>query len=168
MGRSSNNVQGGLKQRSVKTKDLNIYAKPELGEHCVVDIFSTYMACIPPTGPFYRRPVKGSSPPRFSLQVIGKHTLGTIVKRFCSEAGFEGNFSNHSGKVTCATTLFMHNFDEQLIQRHTGHQSNAVRVYKRPSQAHDVAIFQMPYNPQLQDEPAYQHMKEKGKPATFH
>ena len=140
MGRSSKNVQGGLKQRAIKPKDLKIYAKPELGERCVVDIFSSYMACIPSKGPFYRRPIKDASPPRFSQQVVGKHTLGTIVKRFCAEAGFQGNYTNHSGKVTCATTLFNQNFDEQLIQRQTGHRSNAVRIYKRPSQAQDLQI----------------------------
>ena len=141
VGRSSKNVQGGLKQRNVKSKDLKIYASPSLGERCVVDIFSTYMALIPRNGSFYRRPIKGSSaPPRYSAQVIGKNFLQTIVARFCAKAGFEGNFTNHSGKVTCATTLFSKNFDEQLIQRQTGHRSNAVRVYKRPTTAHDVAV----------------------------
>ena len=45
-----------------------------------------------------------------------------------------------SGKVTCATTLFNQNFDEQLIQRQAGHQSSAVRVYKQPSQAQDKEV----------------------------
>ena len=140
-GRSSKNVQGGLKQKNVQTKKLKIYSKPEIGERCVVDLFSTYMALIPESGPFYRRPIKGSyDPPRFSVQVLGKNTLGTIVKRFCNEAGFSGQYTNHSGKVTCATTLFKENIDEQLIKRQTGHRSDAVRVYKRPCSSHDVAV----------------------------
>ena len=71
---------------------------------------------------------------RFLQQVVGKQTLGTIVKCFRTEVGFQGNDTNHSGKVTCATTLFNQNFDEQRIQHQTqtGHWSNAIRVYKRP------------------------------------
>ena len=61
--RSCKNVQGGLKQRNVQTKNLKVYSKPELGERCVIDVFSTYMALIPQSGPFYRRPIKGSCDP---------------------------------------------------------------------------------------------------------
>ena len=52
-GRSSKNVQGGLKQRKVETKDLKVYAQPELGERCIVDIFNLYFGFVPKTGPFY-------------------------------------------------------------------------------------------------------------------
>ena len=41
--------------------------------------------------------------------------------------------SGHSGKVTCATRLYQHGFDEQSIKSRTGHKSDAVRVYKKPS-----------------------------------
>jgi hypothetical protein len=58
------------------------------------------------------------------------------MKEMCSKAGLSGNFTNHSGKVTCATRLFERNVDEQLIMRQTGHRSNAVRLYKRPSSDH--------------------------------
>ena len=56
------------------------------------------------------------------------------MKDFCTQAGFKGFGTNHSGKVTCATELFKNNVDEQLIMRQTGHRStDAVRRYKRPS-----------------------------------
>ena len=58
----------------------------------------------------------------------------------CTLAGLKGNFTNHLGKVTCATRLFHNNFDEQLIMRQTGHRSNAVRAYKRPGIEHDLKI----------------------------
>ena len=91
-------------------------------------------------GYFYRRPLIGS-PARYSVQVIGKNRLALIVKNFCHKAGFEGNFTNHSGKVTCATELFSNNIDEQLIMKQTGHRSqDAVRKYKRPSAQHDAQV----------------------------
>ena len=64
-----------------------------------------------------------------------------MLKKFCHKAGFEGNFTNHSGKVTCATELFSNDIDEQLIMKQTGHRSqDAVRKYKRPSAQHDAQV----------------------------
>ena len=118
----------------MECKDLKVYGNESLGERCIVDVFSTYLSLVPKSGEFYRRPIKGShDPPRFSMQVVGRNKLQTIVKEFCTQAGFSGYYNNHSGKVTCATTLFKHNVDEQLIQRQTGHRSNAARCCKRPS-----------------------------------
>ena len=46
----------------------------------------------------------------------------------------ERRFTNHSGKVTCATTLYESGqFDEQAIMSRTGHRNTAVRKYKRAS-----------------------------------
>ena len=48
----------------------------------------------------------------------------------CSKAGIsmEGrNITNHSGKVTCATSLFEKGFDKQLIMNRTHQRSLAVR-----------------------------------------
>ena len=43
-------------------------------------------------------------------------------------------FTNHSGRVTCATRLFQTGtFDEQTIMSRTGHRSTVVRSYNRPS-----------------------------------
>ena len=53
----------------------------------------------------------------------------------CAEAqiGIEGRrFSNHSGKMTCATRPYESGqFDEQTIMSRTGHRSTAIRSYKR-------------------------------------
>ena len=140
LGRTCKNWQGGLHQRNIKPKDLKIYAKPELGERCAVSIFQYYLDLIPSVGRFYRRPLTGS-PARYSAQVIGKNKLSLIVRKFCDKAGFKGTYTNHSGKVTCATELFNNNIDEQLIMKQTGHRSqDAVRKYKRPSVQHDIQV----------------------------
>ena len=103
-----------------------------------MSIFQYYLDLIPSVRHFYRRPLNGS-PARYSAQVIGKNKLGLTVRKFCDKAGFKGNYTNHSGKVTCATELFNNNIDEQLIMKQTGHRSqDAVRKYKRPSVQHDI------------------------------
>ena len=86
-GRSSKNYQGGLQHRRVIPKDLRIYAKPELGDRCVVGCFQLYLSLIPKEGGFYRRALYGSLP-RFSSQLVGIHTLEKIVPEFCKQAGF--------------------------------------------------------------------------------
>ncbi len=139
IGRSSKNVQGGLKQRKVATKNLKIFAKSTQGDRCIVAIYSKFFQLIPDEGPFYRKPLKGI-PPKFGSQVVGRNKLAGLVKEMCTMAGFKGNFTNHSGKVTCATRLFEHNIDEQLIKRQTGHRSDSVRQYKRPNSDHDKKI----------------------------
>lgn len=145
-GRSSKNVQGGLKQRKVEMKDLKVYAQPELGERCIVDIFNLYFGFVPTEGAFYRKPI-GNDPPKFSKQVLGKNRLSKLIKEMCDKAGFSGNYTNHSGKVTCTTELFAKNVDEQLIMHQMGHRSNAVHLYKRPTAEHEQmvsAILQPP------------------------
>lgn len=81
---------------------------------------------------FYRRPI-GVTTSRFSSQVVGGNKLSTLVRTMCKEAGLSGNFSNHSGKKTCATSLYNSGVDEQLIMGRKGHRSDAVRKYKRTS-----------------------------------
>ena len=140
IGRSSKNFQGGIEHRKIHNKDLRIYSKPELGDRCVVSLFLLYLSLIPESGPFYRQPIKNSNPPKFSKQVVGRNILSTVVKRFCEAAGFSGNYTNHSGKVTCATALFHSGIDEQLVQRQTRHRSDAVRRYKQPSKEQDTIM----------------------------
>ena len=162
VGRSSKNVQGGLNQRKVSSKNLKIYAKPNEGSRCIVVIYTIFFDLIPKTGPFYRKPLKGS-PPKFGSQVIGRNKLAGLMKEMCSLAGFNGNFTNHSGKVTCATRLFQSNIDEQLIMCQTGYRSAAVRQYKRPTADHDkqiAAILQPPSPGKLDSDPKRQRIED--------
>ena len=50
-----------------------------------------------------------------------------------SLSGFEGQNSNQNLKRTGATRLFQKGFEEDVVSKHTGHRSNAVRIYKEES-----------------------------------
>ena len=50
---------------------------------------------------------------------MGVHTLQQTVKKMCSEAGFEGQFTNHSLRATAATRLYAAGVDKQLIAKKT-------------------------------------------------
>lgn len=71
-------------------------------------------------GPFYRRALEGR---KFSKQCIGVNKLSTMMKSMCEEGGLSGNFTNHSGKRTCATALYQAGVEEQKIMARTGHRS---------------------------------------------
>ena len=137
-GRVSKNVQGGLQQRKVDVKEIKQYAQ-ESNSRCVVKLFREYMKCVPGSGRFYRKPLpsREQGDIRFGNQPIGIYTLSKYLKTMCIAANVNverRRFTNHSGKVTCATRLYESgNFDEQIIMSRTGHRSAAVRSYKRPS-----------------------------------
>lgn len=141
IGNVSKTYNGGLQHRKILPKKLKIYADPELGDTDIVSIFKYYLSLVPKEGAFYRRPAIKASSVAFTKQVVGKNTLSKLAQNFCSEAGLEGHFTGHSGKVTCATELFHNGVDEQLIQIYTGHRSVAgVRSYKRPGEDQYKAI----------------------------
>ena len=62
------------------------------------------------------------------------------MRKKSKQAGFNGRFTNHSGKVTCATQSFEENVDEQLIKLQTGHHSDAVCAYKCPTKSHALHV----------------------------
>ena len=52
------------------------------------------------------------------------------------KARFDGHFTNHSLRRSCATNLYDNGAPEQVIQKTTGHRSvEGVRAYKRTSSA---------------------------------
>ena len=71
--------------------------------------------------------------PWFTLQVIGRNVLSSVVKRMFREVGIEGK-TNHSLRATGATRLFEANVPEKLIKERTGHKSlDALRLHEHTS-----------------------------------
>lgn len=97
-------------------------------------MFEKYLSALGNRGFFFRRPL--STGLRYSEAVVGVNKLKTFVATMCKKAGIEGNFTNHSGKRTCATMLFDAGIDEQEIMSRTGHRSEkGLRQYKRATPA---------------------------------
>ena len=75
---------------------------------------------------------------RFSVQSIGINTLSNRMKDLFQAAGIpleNRNITNHSGKVTCCTTLFNARFSDSSVKSRSGHRYGAVETYKRPIEA---------------------------------
>ena len=92
------------------------------------------MPFIPSEGPFYRRPLPNVCEQIcFFQQTVGKNTLLKYVQTMFEKAGIpwkeqHRNISNHSGKVSCCTTLYDKGFDDQAIKMRSGHRSAAVQT----------------------------------------
>ncbi|CAG2201850.1 unnamed protein product [Mytilus edulis] len=71
---------------------------------------------------------------------LGKDQTGSFIlfkgraNKTYKEAGIDRYFTNHSGKRTCATTVYQAGVQEQEIMNRTDHRSvESVRKYKRAS-----------------------------------
>jgi integrase len=96
------------------------------------NIYDEYLTCITQLGGALFIAEKGDN--KFSSQTVGVSKLSTIIKTMCSKARIERYFTNHSGKRTCATSLYEAGVPEQEIMNRTGHRSvESVRKYKRGS-----------------------------------
>lgn len=136
MGRASKAVTGTIESKATP-KVIFQHADPT-NPRCVVALFHKYLQSLPEGGRFYRKALvnKRNGEINFSKQVVGRNTLAKIIPDMMKEAGIDTsdrNITGHSGKVTCATRLYQEGFDEQAIKSRTGHRSDAVRFYKKPS-----------------------------------
>jgi integrase len=129
-GRSSKTFKGGLDQTHIKAKTVKHYDMQD-GDRSIVNIFARYLEAIgAESDHFYKRPLTDG---KFSRQPLGVNTLSGLMREMCNKGELVGQFSNHSGKRTCATQLYQAGISEDLIMDRTGHRSvKGVRAYKRP------------------------------------
>ena len=141
---------GGLKHIKVGNKTVRQYENTDDPEHCIVNIFERYFSLLPSREAFfYYRPISNDATgtPRFAKQPIGRNKLAKLIPDMCKAAGIEGFKTGHSGKVTCATTLYRRGFSDQLIRERTGHRNlEALHKYKRtgPEQQQELSLALAP------------------------
>ena len=142
--RCRKNNQGGLKHRKIKRKVVDAYENEARPERCIVNLYEKYVSRRPVFGdmcsPFYLRPLEYRGGQHwdvtsiwFSKVPIGRQKLAHAVPSICRDGGLSGYRTNHSLRVSAATRMFEEGVDEQMIKSVTGHRSDAVREYKRPS-----------------------------------
>ena len=138
----SKNCNGSFRKLHVKSKVVPLYSVPEAGERCPVKILDKYISRLPQDALlediFYLRPLEKFSEegnkPWYTCVPLGKNTLQAMVKNMCTEAGIQGNKTNHSLRATGATELFKRGVPEKIVQERTGHRSlEALRTYERSS-----------------------------------
>lgn len=89
------------------------------------------------------------------------------MKEIAGNAGLEGNFTNHSGKRTCATKLYQAGINDQEMMYRTGYRSEvAVRKYKRSNSALQERVSEVlnpPNVKKMKCETTIVEMSEEGK-----
>ena len=63
---------------------------------------------------------------------VGVHSLNTILPDMCKKAGIKVKTA-YCLRVTCAGKLFTSGVEEKMIRERTGHRSNALFSYQKPS-----------------------------------
>lgn len=116
------------------------YSKPEMGDHCVVDLFADYLSLVLQNGPFYRHPIKNSTPPNFLSSALDTKHCQPLPIAFMKKLGLLETTRITVVKVTCATILFHSGVDKELIKKQTGYHSDAVRAYKRSFPEQDATV----------------------------
>ena len=67
--------------------------------------------------------------------------LACLLKNMTTEAGLEGNFTNHSLRATGATVLYDAGIAESVIQKRTGHKSlDALRSYEWTTMTQNLEV----------------------------
>ena len=81
---------------------------------------------------FYLRPNRDGSF-GYEKSAVGLNTLNSILpERLCAKAGLPRKTS-HCLRITCATRLFQNSVEEKIARERTGHTSNSLLRYQKPS-----------------------------------
>ena len=132
----------------MKGKKVPIYACPDVGERCPVQILDKYLSKLPRKAIecdlFYVRPLMkvptDPCSPWFAAVPVGRDTLQNKLKNMCKGAGIKGNITNH-GLPSSATQMYDSGVLEKMIQERTGHRSlEALRMYEHTSEQEHQAI----------------------------
>lgn len=136
-GKTSKSNKGGLRHRKISEKKIKHYdTSSEKSTYKILEFYLKRLrACRIVNGDFYRRPLKALlKEPRYGVTPVGIHGISKLLPNAAKKANISAKYvTGHSGKVTCATSLYRKGVDEQLIRERTGHRSNAIREYKRTS-----------------------------------
>lgn len=105
VGRANKTFKGGLKHRNFEHKNIKHYVTTDDSDRNLVRSYTSYIDLVGDKDrKFYKRPISGTL--KFSKQTIGVNRLENLLKEMCCKTGLEGNFTNQSGKRTCATQLY--------------------------------------------------------------
>ena len=107
----------------------------EKHEPCLVEIFRLYVGLVETHAKevtaFYFKPPKSRF--AFDKAPVGINSLNKILPDMCDAAGFKRKTA-HSLRVTCVSSLFNSGVEEKLIRERSGHRSNALLQYEKPTE----------------------------------
>lgn len=136
----SKTFHGGLKDLKKNAKFVK-HKCHEFGQthsRCLLSLYKLYLSKISQCvlakpDSFYFRPQRNGKF-EYEKSAIGINSLNKILPdKLCSMAGLPRKTS-HSLRITCATRLFQSSVNEKQIRERTGHTSNSLFRYEKPSE----------------------------------
>ena len=123
---------------AVENKVVPVYATPESKPRCLVFLldkyFDKFLSDSRGVDAFHLRPKASyTSDVWYDCVPVGAHKLNKYLECMCQEAGIQGKKTNHSLRATGASAMFNAGVPEKLIRSVTGHRSNALQLYERPT-----------------------------------
>ena len=111
------------------------HSTEEKHEPCLVEKFRLYIGLVETHAKkvtaFYFKPSKTKF--AFDKVPVGINSLNKILPEMCEAAGFKRKTA-HSLRVTCVSSLFNAGMEEKLIREGSGHRSNALFQYEKPTE----------------------------------
>ena len=131
---SSKTNAGGLGQRRIQKKRVEIKENVAAGDRCIVRIFRKYASrCDPTVHHIFCQPIPKPTTHRwFSKQRLGLHSCQGMLKNMAQSAELEGRITNHSLRKATVTRLCENIIDDTVIKSITGHRSKeGLDAYKK-------------------------------------
>ena len=126
---------GGLKDMRRDRKIVWVYPNDKCPDRCTVRLVDKYVGLCP--GDYYEKAnfylqIRQKPNPAvwYSRQVMGENSIGKVISKLMSDAGYEGFFSGHSLRRTGGSRLFQAGVQRKLVKECTGHSSDAVDAYQ--------------------------------------
>jgi len=124
-----------LKRTSKFIKHL-CHETGQIHSPCLLDCYSLYLEKIKDYAKsieaFYFRPARDGAF-KYEKIPIGINTLSKILpEKLCKAAGITRKTA-HCMRITCASRLFQNNINEKQTRERTGHRSDSLFRYQRPS-----------------------------------
>ena len=152
----SKTSNGTYKKLHVSNKTVPLYACPEVGDRCPVQLLDLYLSKLPQgaieNDTFFVKAneniAEDGSKPWYCRTPVGRNTLDTKLGKMCSLAGIEGRITHHSMRATSVTQMYETGVPEKVIQERTGHRSlEALRVYERTNSDQHQMVSNILTNP---------------------
>ncbi len=122
---TSKNIQGGQKQTEQDYSDCRMYAVSAKLDP--VAAFELLLLKSNPDNPFlFQKPAKNfvfESQVWFTKELLGKNTLGDMMKKISQKAGLKKTYTNHCVRATTVTDLYQAGVDTQQICAITKHRN---------------------------------------------
>ena len=128
-------MQGGIKDHHIQPKVVTVYPNKN-SSRCLILHFKQLASLRPvkdTTGALFLQPNNNWSAylgcKWFNNAPLGHNTLSMMIKSLMETAGFEGTFSNHSGRRTAVSRIISATGDKEIAKKVTGHLSDSILTY---------------------------------------